>query len=167
MVCHHEFPPWSLSCELGLFSRPPRPLNTQASGWRGFVFLMTADAHPEFSRTGKWERFTIGHTTQFSLPKFPDIQSILKPKGHRISHCDITPASDGGTNVEEMRDWMLFHNPMVATKKALDEFNRSRLDHVELIEGGEQGMKTLSEMNSLIDGHDEFVKSLAPKLELL
>jgi hypothetical protein len=32
---------------------------------------------------------------------------------------------------------------------------------------GEQGMKVLFEMNSLVDDHDEFVNSLAPRVDVL
>ena len=40
-------------------------------------------------------------------------------------------------------------------------FNRSTLDDVGPI-GGEHGMKVLQEMNSLVDDHDQYVKSLMP-----
>jgi hypothetical protein len=46
--------------------------------------------------------------------------------------------------------------------RILDEFNRSTLDDVGPIGGTEQGTKLLSEMDSLVDDHEEFVKILAP-----
>jgi hypothetical protein len=41
------------------------------------------------------------------------------------------------------------------------------LDDVGPVGGAEQGMKVLSEMNSLADDHDEFVKTLAPRVDVL
>jgi uncharacterized protein YfeS len=46
--------------------------------------------------------------------------------------------------------------------RILNEFNRDNMDDVGPV-GGESGMKVLSEMNSLADDHDEFLKSLAPR----
>jgi len=40
-------------------------------------------------------------------------------------------------------------------------FNRSTLDDVGLLGEGKQGTKLPSEMNSLVDDHEEFVKSSA------
>jgi hypothetical protein len=48
----------------------------------------------------------------------------------------------------------------------LDEFIRSTLDDVGPLVG-DQGMKVLSEMNTLADDHAEFVESLAPKVDVL
>lgn len=45
--------------------------------------------------------------------------------------------------------------------------NRDNMDAVRPIGGEVQGMKLLSEMNSLVDDHDEFVKSLAPRVDVL
>jgi hypothetical protein len=42
----------------------------------------------------------------------------------------------------------------------------NRLENVWPI-GGEQGMKLLSEMNSLVDSHDEFVKCQAPRVDVM
>jgi hypothetical protein len=50
--------------------------------------------------------------------------------------------------------------------RILSDFNQSTLDPVGPL-GGEQGTKLLSEMNSLVDEHEEFVKSLTPKLNVL
>jgi hypothetical protein len=50
--------------------------------------------------------------------------------------------------------------------RILHDFNQSTLDPVGPV-GGEQGTKLLSEMNSLVDEHEEFVKSLSPKLNVL
>jgi hypothetical protein len=50
--------------------------------------------------------------------------------------------------------------------RILREFNASTLDPVGPF-GGEQGVKALSEMNSLADDHDEFVKSLVPTINVL
>jgi hypothetical protein len=47
--------------------------------------------------------------------------------------------------------------------RILDQFNRENLDDVGPV-GGEQRMKVLSEMNSLVDDHREFVKSMGPTL---
>lgn len=51
-------------------------------------------------------------------------------------------------------------------EKILTDFNQSTLDPVGPVRG-EQGTKLLSEMNSLVDEHEEFVKSLSPKLNVL
>jgi hypothetical protein len=51
--------------------------------------------------------------------------------------------------------------------RILDEFNRDNMDDVGPIGGHEQGMKVLSEMNSLVDNHDAFLQSLAPTTKLL
>jgi hypothetical protein len=45
--------------------------------------------------------------------------------------------------------------------RILNEFNRDQMDDVGPV-GGEQRMKVLSEMNSRVDEHGEFFKSLAP-----
>jgi hypothetical protein len=59
----------------------------------------------------------------------------------------------------------LFGDPQVRDR-ILNEFNRENLDDVGPIGGAERGMKVLSGMKSLADDHDEFVKSLAPRLGL-
>jgi hypothetical protein len=51
--------------------------------------------------------------------------------------------------------------------RILEEFNASTLDPVGPVGGAEQGMKVLSEMNSLTDDHDAFVKSLMPTIDVL
>ena len=51
-------------------------------------------------------------------------------------------------------------------KRILDEFNQSTLDPVGPF-GGEQGMKVLSKINSLVDDHDAFVRNLAPIVNVL
>jgi len=48
--------------------------------------------------------------------------------------------------------------------RVLGEFNRSTLDDVGPMGGGEQGIKVLQGMNSLVDDHEAFVKSLAPSV---
>lgn len=48
-----------------------------------------------------------------------------------------------------------------------DSLNRSTLDDVGPIGGAEQGMKVLSEMNSLADEHDQFMRGLAPRVDVL
>jgi hypothetical protein len=53
----------------------------------------------------------------------------------------------------------LFRSPE-ARDRVLGEFNRTSLDEVGPIGG--QGMRVLQEMNSLVDDHNEFVKSMAP-----
>lgn len=50
-------------------------------------------------------------------------------------------------------------------ERIVDEFNRENLDDVGPL-GGDQGMKVLNEMNELVDDHDEFVKSLAPRVNV-
>lgn len=47
--------------------------------------------------------------------------------------------------------------------RILDEFKRDQMDDVGPVGGTEHGMKVLQEMNSLVDDHGEFVKSLAPR----
>lgn len=51
-------------------------------------------------------------------------------------------------------------------ERILNEFNRGQMDEVGPIGGTEQGMKVLSEINSLVDDHDEFVKSLVPSVDV-
>ncbi len=46
----------------------------------------------------------------------------------------------------------------------LIDFNQSSLDPVGPV-GGDQGMAVLKDMNNLEEGHDEFVKSLSPKVD--
>ena len=48
----------------------------------------------------------------------------------------------------------------------MQEMNRENLDDVGPVGGTEQVMKVLSEMNSLVDDHDEFVKSLTPSVDI-
>lgn len=43
--------------------------------------------------------------------------------------------------------------------RVLDQFNRENMDDVGPV-GGQEGMKLLSEMKSLVDKHDLFMKSL-------
>jgi hypothetical protein len=45
-------------------------------------------------------------------------------------------------------------------------FNTSTLDDVGPL-GGDQGMKILSEINELADQHEEFVKSLTPRVDMV
>ena len=45
----------------------------------------------------------------------------------------------------------------------MGEFNRSGLDEVGSVGGQEEGMNVISEMNSLVDDHDGFVKCLATR----
>ena len=51
-------------------------------------------------------------------------------------------------------------------ERMMQEMNRENLDDVGPVRGTEQGMKVLSEMNSLVDDHDEFVKSLTPSVDI-
>lgn len=50
--------------------------------------------------------------------------------------------------------------------RVLNEFNQSTLDEVGPV-WGEHGTKLLSEMNSLVDDHEDFVKSLSPNVDVL
>jgi len=50
--------------------------------------------------------------------------------------------------------------------QVLIDFNQSTLDPVGPL-GGDQGMKILAEMNELGNKHDEFVKSLAPRVDVV
>ena len=50
--------------------------------------------------------------------------------------------------------------------RGLVDFNQSTLDPVWPF-GGDQGTKVLSEMNELGNKHDEFVKSLAPRVDVV
>jgi hypothetical protein len=58
----------------------------------------------------------------------------------------------------------LFRDPQVR-ERILDEFNRENVDDVEPL-SRDQGMAVPKEMNDRESGHDEFVKSLAPSVEL-
>jgi hypothetical protein len=46
-------------------------------------------------------------------------------------------------------------------------FPAATLDPIGLVGGQEQGMRVLSEMNSLTDDHEEFVKSLLLNVNVL
>lgn len=48
----------------------------------------------------------------------------------------------------------------------MSDFNQSTLDPVGPL-GDDQSMAVLKEMNDLESGHDEFVKSLAPREAML
>ena len=50
--------------------------------------------------------------------------------------------------------------------RILNEFSRENLDDVGPTGGAEQGRELLSEMNSLVDDHEEFVKSVAPRVDI-
>jgi hypothetical protein len=50
--------------------------------------------------------------------------------------------------------------------RILDEFNQSTLDDVGPL-GGDQGMKLLSQTNSMVDEHDKFVNSLMRTIDVL
>jgi hypothetical protein len=52
-------------------------------------------------------------------------------------------------------------------ERELEEFNASTLDTVGPVGGAEQGMKVLSEMNSLSGEHDLYVKSFMPTVNVL
>jgi hypothetical protein len=49
-------------------------------------------------------------------------------------------------------------------EKMLQAMNGENLDDVGPVGGTEQGMKILSEMNSLVDYHGRYVNSLVPRL---
>jgi hypothetical protein len=51
-----------------------------------------------------------------------------------------------------------------ARERFLSDFNASTLDDVGPV-GGDQSMAVLKEMNELEAGHDDFVKSLAPRVD--
>jgi hypothetical protein len=46
--------------------------------------------------------------------------------------------------------------------RVLHQFNQPTLDSVELVGEAEQQTKSLSEMISLVDDHEQFVKSMPP-----
>jgi hypothetical protein len=50
--------------------------------------------------------------------------------------------------------------------RKLSDFNTSTLDPVGPL-GGDQGMKDLGEMNELADKHEEFVESLALRVDVI
>ena len=64
---------------------------------------------------------------------------------------------------QDAKPWTLIRTTE-ARDRVLGEFNSSILDPVAPL-GGEQDMKVLSEMNSLVDYHEEFVKSLAARVD--
>ena len=53
-----------------------------------------------------------------------------------------------------------------AREKVLSEFNQATLDDVHPL-GGDQGIAVLNDMNELQSDHDEFVKGLAPSVNVL
>jgi hypothetical protein len=59
----------------------------------------------------------------------------------------------------------LFGNPKVRDR-ILGEFNRDNTPDVNP-SGGDQGMAVLKDMNDLEAGHDEFVKNVAPRVDVL
>ena len=66
--------------------------------------------------------------------------------------------------MKKMKKWERLNNP--ARDRILSDFNQSTLDPVGPV-GGDQGMKILSEMNELGDQHEEFVKSLPPRVDVV
>lgn len=52
-------------------------------------------------------------------------------------------------------------------ERMLQAMNRENMDEVGPIGGAGQGMKVLSEMNSLVDEHELFVLSLMPNVSVL
>ena len=48
-------------------------------------------------------------------------------------------------------------------ERMLQAMNRENLDDVDPVGGAEQGMRVLSEMNSLTDDHEHFLRSLGPR----
>lgn len=59
----------------------------------------------------------------------------------------------------------LLNDPRRRTR-VLDSFNKSTLDDVGPL-GGDQSIAVLKDMNDLDSGHDEFVRSLAPRVDVL
>jgi hypothetical protein len=66
--------------------------------------------------------------------------------------------------LRKMKLGRLIRNPKTRDQ-VLGEFNRATLDDVGPL-GGDQGMAALKDMNDLEAGHDEFVKSLAPSVNV-
>jgi uncharacterized protein YfeS len=64
-----------------------------------------------------------------------------------------------------LKRWREFSNPE-RREKVLAEFNRDQMDDVGPL-GGDQGIAVLKEMNDLEVGHDEVVKSLAPRADVM
>ena len=61
--------------------------------------------------------------------------------------------------LEKMKLRRLFVDSQVRGR-ILDEFNRENMDDVGPVGGAEQGMKVLSEINSMTDGPEQFLRSL-------
>jgi hypothetical protein len=66
--------------------------------------------------------------------------------------------------MKKMKNWKRLNNP--ARDRILSDFNQSTLDPVGPV-GGDQSMAVLKDMNDLDAGHDEFVKSLAPHVDVV
>jgi hypothetical protein len=66
--------------------------------------------------------------------------------------------------LRKMKRRRLFGDPQ-ARERVLGEFNRSTMDDVGPL-GGQEGTKLLSEMNSLVEHHEEFVRSLASRVDV-
>ena len=65
--------------------------------------------------------------------------------------------------MKKMKNWKRLNNP--TRDRILSDFNASTLDPVGPV-GGDQSMAVLNDMNELEVDHEEFVKSLAPKVDV-
>jgi hypothetical protein len=63
-----------------------------------------------------------------------------------------------------LKHWKRLANPE-RRDRILDEFNRDNAPDVKPL-GGDKGMAVLKEMNDLQAGHDDFVNSLAPRVDV-
>jgi hypothetical protein len=63
-----------------------------------------------------------------------------------------------------LQRWREFSN-LGRKDKILNEFNRDQMDDVGPL-GADRGLAVLQDMNELEAGHDGFVKSLAPRIDV-
>lgn len=95
--------------------------------------------------------------------RYHDLRGITEPK---------TAPTIGDTNESKGRCTMTEKAQAVMNRLKLTRLFRPREDHrstqidIGPARGEQCGSKFLSELNSLVDAHEEFVKSLAPKLEV-
>jgi hypothetical protein len=66
---------------------------------------------------------------------------------------------------QALKRWREFSNPG-RRDRILNEFNRDQLDDVGPV-GGDQAIAVLKDMNELEAGHEAFVKSFPPRVDIV
>jgi hypothetical protein len=96
----------------------------------------------------------------------PTFSSISAGRKHWKPH-DGRPDWDSGVGERTHDENALARmNDDQRRDRVLGEFTASTLDPVGSL-GGDKGMAVLKDMNDLEAGHDEFVRSLAPRVDVV